>query len=172
MNKVKNVVGYEGIDFNDQDDYAPDTQICSFCGSESDERIGYNEKKDLLKRACSNCGAIYIEDGQGEITIIKGEKRNWAEYLKQNLVFPFEAVVDEASDEEAFGFGDPEPIRYKDRVTVVNTEFEDDLYGVIADIMKGRKKYAFPLCDLAVVDNTSPNYKLVDDYRTWFANFR
>ncbi|MDR2650111.1 MAG: calcium-binding protein [Clostridiales bacterium] len=165
-------LGYEGIDFSDPDDYAPETEICSFCGSESDERIGYNKKMDLLKRACSNCGAIYIEDGEGEIIILKGEKRNWGTYLKKNFIFPFEAVVDEASDEEVFGFGDPGPIRYKDRVTVTNTDFEDDIYGVIAEIKKGRKKYSFPLCDLAVVDNKSPNYKLLDDYRTWFANCR
>ena len=169
---AEKVVGYDGIDFNDPDDYAPDTQICSFCGSDSDERIGYNEKMDLLKRACSNCGVIYIEDGQEKITILKGGKRDWPAYLKQNFTFPFEAIVDEASDEEVFGFGDPGPVRYKDRVTVLNTDFEDDLYGVIANIKKGRKKYSFPLCDLAVVDNTSTNYKLLDDYRMWFANCR
>jgi len=168
----KNTIDYDSIDFNDPDDYAPDTDNCSFCGSESDERIGYNEKEDLLKRACSNCGAVYIEDAQGEIIVLKGEKRDWAVFLSEHLSFPFEARVDEASDEEIFGRGDPGPIRYKDRVTVTKTDYEDDLYGVIADIKKGSKKYSYPLCDLAVVDEKSPNYKIVDDYRTWFANYR
>jgi len=165
---------YDGIEFNDPDDYAPDTEICMFCWSESDERIGYNEKEDLLKRACSNCGATYIEDGQGKITIIKGEKRDWTVFLSQNLVFPFEAVVEdvEGSDAELFGYENPSPFRYKDRVKVLDTDFEDDLCGIIARVRKGRKKYAIPLCDLSVIDNTSPNYKLVEDYKTWFCNYR
>ena len=174
MKMDNKALDYSGIDFSDPDDYAPDTEICSFCGSESDERIGYNEKDDLLKRACSNCGAVYIEDGQGKITIIKGEKRDWTAFLSQNLIFPFEAEVEdvEGSDAELFGFYNPSPFRYKDRVQVLDTNFEDDLYGVIAEVRKGRKKYSIPLCDLSVMDNISPNYKLVDDYKTWFANCR
>ena len=154
--------------------YAPDTELCSFCWSKSDERVGYNEKLDLLKRACSNCGAVYIEDGQGRITILKGEKRDWAAFLPQNLVFPFEAEVEytEGSGVELFEFDDPSPFHYKDRVKVLDTDFEDDLYGIIAGIRKGRKKYAIPLCDLSAIDNASHNYKLVDDYKTWFANYR
>jgi hypothetical protein len=34
----------------------------------------------------------------------------------------------------------------------------------------GRRQYDFPLCDLKVIDQVSPNYQLVDDYRTWHAN--
>ena len=165
---------YDDIDFNDPDDYAPDTEFCSFCGSESDERIGYNEKEDLLKRACSNCGAVYIEDGQGKITIIKGEKRDWAAFLSENLIFPFEAEVEhaEATEAEIFGYERTCPFSYKDRFKVLDTDFEDDLYGIIAGMRKGRKKYAIPLCDISVVDETSPNYKLVDDYKGWFWNHR
>ena len=165
---------YNSIEFNDPDDYAPDTQICPFCWSESDERIGYNEKEDFLKRACSDCGATYIEDGQGKITIIKGEKRDWAVFLSQNLVFPFEAVVEdvEGSDAELFGFDNPNPFRYMDRVKVLETDFEDDLCGIIAGVRKGRKKYAIPLCDLSVVDTASANCKLVEDYSNWLINYR
>jgi len=165
-------INYDSIDFNDPDDYAPDTDICSFCGSESDERIGYNEKLDLLKRACSNCGVIYIEDGKGKKTILQGEARDWDAYLSQHLTFPFEATVDEISDEEFFGVGDPGPILYKDKLTVVKVSGDDDKYGIIVDVKKGRKKYAYPLCDLAVADKKSSNYKLVDDYLSWFANSR
>ena len=170
--KKKLVVDYDEIDFNDPDGYAPDTDICTSCGSKSDERVGYNEKLDLLKRACSNCGMVYVEDGDGEVVVLKGEKREWGEYLRAHLVFPFEATVEEASDEEVFGIGDPGPIRYGDKLTVLNADFEDDMYGVVADVKKGRKKYAFPLCDLKATDKNSPNYKLIDDYRAWFANCR
>jgi len=165
---------FNGIEFNDPDDYAPDTEICSFCWSESDERIGYNEKADLLKRACSNCGAVYIVDGQGEEIIIRGEKRDWAAFLSQNLDFPFYAEVEgvEGSDAELFGVSNPFPFRYKDRVKVLDTDFEDELYGIIAGVRKGRKKYAIPLCDLSVVDTASANCKLVEDYSNWLINYR
>ena len=165
---------FSAIEFNDPDDYAPDTQICPFCWSESDERAGYNEKEDLLKRACSNCGAVYIEDGQGAITVLKGKKRDWAAFLPQNLVFPFEAEVDdvEGSDAELFGFENLNPFRYKDIVKVLDADFEDDLFGIIARVRKGRKKYAIPLCDLLVLDKTSSNYELVEHYKTWFFNYR
>ena len=170
---AKSIVNYNEIDYyNDPDDYAPDTYICSFCGSESDERIGYNEKLDLLKRACSNCGVVYIEDSESEITVLKGEKRDWETYLAQHLIFPFDAIVDEASEEEVFGIGNPGPIRYKDILKVIKVGGDFDLYGIVVDVKKGRKKYAYPLCDLAVVDKNSPNYKLLDDYKTWFANCR
>lgn len=167
---AKKEMDYDSIDFTDPDDYAPDTEICSFCGSESDERIGYNEKLDLLKRSCSNCGAIYIDDGKGENIVLKGEKRDWAKYLSQHLIFPFEAIVDEISDEEFFGAGNLPAIRYNDKLTVIGVGGDFDLYGIIVDVKKGKKKYAYPLCDLEVVDKKSSNYKLVADYNMWFAN--
>jgi hypothetical protein len=37
-------------------------------------------------------------------------------------------------------------------------------------VWRGRRKHTFHLCDLAVVDDRSPNYQLVKDYRVWFAN--
>jgi len=165
---------YSDLDFDDPDDYAPDTQICPFCWSESDERIGYNEREDLLKRACSSCGAIYIEDGKGKTIIIRGEKRDWTAFLSQNLGFPFEAVVEdvEGSDAELFGYENTYPFRCGDMVKVLDTNFVDDLCGVIAGVRKGRKKYAIPLCDLSVIDNSSLNHKLVDDYKAWFFNCR
>jgi len=172
MNDKKNL--FIDIKFNDPDDYAPDTIICMYCGSESDERIGYNEKKDLLKRACSNCGLIYVEDGQGEITILKGEKRDWTAFLSQNLKFPFEAEVENVDDDDfgLFSRAKPGIYRNKDRVTVLNIDFEDDVYGIIVKIKKGNKKQFFPLDDLRAVDIETKNYKLVDDYKTWFENFR
>ena len=174
MNSI--VPDYGGLEFNDQDDYAPDTQICPFCWSKSDERIGYNEKENLLKRACLNCGAIYIEDDEGKVTVLKGEKRDWMTFLSQNLVFPFEAIVEDVEgndgDAEHFGYENLYPFRCQDRVKVLDTDFEDDLCGIIAGVRKGRKKYAIPLCDLSVADKTSNNHKLVDAYQTWFFNYR
>ena len=57
-----------------------------------------------------------------------------------------------------------------DRLKVTGIALVDDLYGVIVDVWRGRRKYAAPLCDLAVVDERSPNHDLVQEYRVWFAN--
>jgi len=167
---MKKKIDWDSIDFNDPDDFAPDTYTCFNCVSETDERIGYNEKQDLLKRACSNCGIIYIEDSKCNITLLEGEMRDWKAYLSEHLTFPFKAKVDEMSDAEAFGR--PVPLRYHDDVTVVGISGDFDMYGIVVDVKKGQKEYTFPLCDLAVVAKKSPNYKLVDDYRDWDCNYR
>jgi hypothetical protein len=46
----------------------------------------------------------------------------------------------------------------------------DDLYGIIVRVTHRRRLVAFPLCDLEVTDERSPNYQLVEDYGVWFAN--
>jgi hypothetical protein len=86
----------------------------------------------------------------------------WEEYLEEHLAFPFEAEVDE--------FQDRGPLQAGDRLKVTGIGLVDDHYGVIVDVRKERRKYAFPLCDLAVVDERSPQRQLIEDYRTWFAN--
>jgi hypothetical protein len=88
--------------------------------------------------------------------------RAWAAYMEENLLFPFEADVDEYQSRG--------PLQARDRVKVTGIALVDDLYGVIVDLRLGRRKYAFPLCDLEVIDKRSPHYQLVHDYRVWFAN--
>jgi hypothetical protein len=86
----------------------------------------------------------------------------WEEYLEDHLTFPFEAEVYEPQDRG--------PLQAGDRLKVTGITLADDLYGVIVDVWRGRRKYAFHLCDLDVVDENSPNHQLVKDYRVWFAN--
>jgi hypothetical protein len=86
----------------------------------------------------------------------------WEAYLEAHLAFPFEAEVYEHQDRG--------PLRIEDRLKVTGIGLVDDHYGIIVDVRKGRRKYAFPLCDLDVVDENSPNHQLVKDYRVWFAN--
>ncbi len=87
----------------------------------------------------------------------------WREYLEAALVFPFEAVVAESQERGPMRVGD------KVKVTGIN-EVEDDLYGLIADLRVGHRKYAFPLCELEVTDKASANYQPMRDYAVWFAN--
>ena len=154
-----------------EDEFEADCELCDICGNDAMPRSGYNEKQDLLKFECPECGGIFIEDGKGDTVIVRGEKRDWPKYLAENLNFPFDAIVMEASDEEMFGIGKPGPIRYGDVLTVMSVDFEDALYGVLVTVKKGRKKYSFPLMDLAAKDKDSHNAKLISKYGTLLSSW-
>jgi len=85
----------------------------------------------------------------------------WEKHFKKVLAFPFDAKV--TGDGEA-------PLRSGNRVQVNNIATVNDLYGVIVNVTFNGKKYAYPLCDLEVIDKKSPNYQNVQDYVVWFAN--
>ena len=86
----------------------------------------------------------------------------WEEYLSANLTFPFKAEVSEVQERG--------PLRDGDMLVVHEIESSEDVYGLIAKVKKGRKTYYFPLCDLTVADEKSPNYNPVQLYAVWFAN--
>jgi hypothetical protein len=87
----------------------------------------------------------------------------WQEHLENNLRFPFEAEIAELLERG--------PLRVGDTVIVTgNVDAIDEKYGIIVDLKMGRRKYAFPLCDLEATDKKSANYQLVKDYVIWFAN--
>jgi len=95
---------------------------------------------------------------KGEIGAFKA----WEKYLQAKLTFPFEAEVSEWQDRG--------PIRTGERVRVLSIEMDDDSYGLIVAIKTKHGHYDFPLCDLEVFPDTSPNYQPVKDYAVWFAN--
>ena len=86
----------------------------------------------------------------------------WSEYLDEKLSFPIKAQVVESQDYGTVKFGDT--------VSIKSLPHLVDMYGIIAKIKTGTMSYDFPLCDLEVIDKTSTNYRLIDDYRVWFAN--
>jgi len=87
----------------------------------------------------------------------------WRAYLAQTLTFPFAAVVSENQDRG--------PLKHGDHVKVIGlNDLIENMYGLIADLRVGHRKYAFPLCDLEVVDKGSPDYQPMKDYAVWFAN--
>jgi len=87
----------------------------------------------------------------------------WEEHLDENLRFPFEAEVTE--------FQERGPLRTGTKVVVTGlADATDELYGIIVEVKEGRRKPAFPLCDLEATDKKSVNYQLVKDYAIWFAN--
>lgn len=84
----------------------------------------------------------------------------WEGQLKANLEFPFEAeTIDNSS-----------PLQVGKTVKVTGLDGSEDLYGIIAVIKDGRKKYWLPLCELVPIDKNSNNYQLIDDYCFWFCN--
>lgn len=86
----------------------------------------------------------------------------WYEHMGKTLTFPFEAEVYESQDHG--------PLQTGDAVRVIGLSLIDDPYGVIVDLKKGRRKYAFPLCDLVVTDKKSLLFQVVKDYVIWYAN--
>jgi hypothetical protein len=91
-----------------------------------------------------------------------GALKAWEKYLQANLTFPFEAEVSESQDRG--------PIKTGERVRVLDIEIVDDSYGLIVAIKTKHGHYDFPLCDLEVFPDTSPNHQPVKDYAVWFAN--
>jgi len=88
--------------------------------------------------------------------------QKWAEHLDKELTFPIQAIVSESEDNWLIKSGDKVIIKALPHIV--------DTYGVIASISLNGKKYAFPLCDLEVIDKTRTDFQLIDDYRIWFAN--
>jgi hypothetical protein len=163
----KEVIDMQDIEFNDE--FEEESDICSICGGET-VLTGWNEEKELSRFECADCGGVVIVDSKYNEIIIKGEERDWLTYLTEHLVCPFDARVDEAQGDGLFE--EDGPVRYGDKIVVKKVNGEDELYGVIADIKKRWKTYHFPLCDLAVEDKKSANYKVLDHYRNWFTNCR
>lgn len=143
--------------------YDVELELCSNCGRETaylDEERSSDEREVYI---CTNCGCHYIcRSCCSSIEMIKGTKREWLGYLQENLSFPFTGVISEYQGRGLLQEGDT--------VIVTKVDSEDDLYGVIAAIKEGRKKYYFPICDIYPVDETSVNYQILKDYHIWFAN--
>lgn len=87
---------------------------------------------------------------------------DWLQYLDNKISFPFEAIVCEYQEGEAISKGD--------KLKVHNIEGEEDLYGVIVSVRKGRKKYSFPLIDLESINLGEEGKKAIDEYKEWFSN--
>ncbi len=84
---------------------------------------------------------------------------NWLDYLEKELVFPFEASIQESENLE---------LQWKDIIQVKKIEDFADMYGILLEIRKGRRKYIFPLCDLEIMDKQSKNRFIIDAFLEWW----
>jgi len=137
---------------------------CIQCDSENVDLIEIEEgmwsEEDIV---CKDCGTHMIFDGEEYILhIIDCEK--WIDLFREALEFPFDAVVCEDQETSVIQEGD--------NVKVDGLLDEDDLYGVIVYIKKGRKKYSFPIVDLNPINVSRKVKNLFNAYQYWFSNER
>jgi hypothetical protein len=86
----------------------------------------------------------------------------WLSHLETKLPLPFEAQIVETQEQGTLKTGA--------QVSVFDFTGIDNQYGIMVSVKTERKRFDFPLCDLEVCEETSPNYQLVDDYVVWFYN--
>ena len=96
------------------------------------------------------------------------ERRKWFKWLTERLVFPFEVKREEDMDENPF---DPEtgPFSVGQRMLGVGVE-EDWKYGVVLNVVAGKRKGSIPLADVEVTSKKDKNYWPVREYVVWSAN--
>jgi len=89
-------------------------------------------------------------------------ERRWYDYMEQNLIFPFKAIVSLESYSTNIADGD----------VVIVTSLNDfiDMYGIIANTSFERQKLQIPLLELEAKDKKSTNFLLINDFNTWFSN--
>jgi hypothetical protein len=83
----------------------------------------------------------------------------WLDYLEKELIFPFKASIQDSENFE---------LKWNDIVNVKQIEDFVDMYGVLLEIRKGRKKFIFPLCDLEVIERQSSNRFIIDAFLEWW----
>lgn len=116
---------------------------------------------------------IYLgEEGKRIHTVLKGyenasewkQSETWHDHLEETLTFPIEAEISEWQERS--------PVRAGDKVKIYGlSDHIGDPYGVMVDVRhEKRGLMMFPLCDLEVLDKSSPNYQPIKDYAIWFAN--
>ena len=109
--------------------------------------------------------------------------------LKQHLEMPCQVTGTESmgcfSWEEYYTFGPGSEREYeklkKKRASYTDTfallSFDDDYdedYGIVVNVRRisDKKKFALTLSDLEATEEKSKTYQLLDDYSTWFVNWR
>jgi len=95
---------------------------------------------------------------------IKSKKKeeqlyNWWDFLEEELIFPFEAIIQESENFE---------LKWKDIVKVKKIEDFIEPYGILLEIRKGRRKYIFPLCDLEIIEKQSKNRFITEAFLEWW----
>lgn len=98
------------------------------------------------------------------------KKRDWYDWLLDNLTFPFEVERVEDMDSNPFADDSDNPFRVGETMKILDVEDEDEMRGIILKVSKGRKKGYVPLSDVEVTSRDDKNFWPVREYVVWFAN--
>ena len=101
------------------------------------------------------------------------ENRDWIQWFKTRLSFPFEVERKEDTVDACFSREvRSESFRFGRRRTVLSIEddYEDDLYGMLVQVWEGAHTGYVPLADTEVVSRTDKNFRAVREYAVWWAN--
>ena len=148
------------IDEMNQGRWEYDVEPCIKCGSYN-LRLREIEDVDFAdKIRCEQCGYEMVIGENGLESF--GTDKDWEDYLKDQLTFPFEAEVCDYQEGNYISQGD--------KLRVHGIEGEDDLYGIIVSVRKGRKKYSVSLVDLNPIDLNLQGKIAVAEYKGWFGN--
>jgi len=83
------------------------------------------------------------------------------EKLISDLNFPFDVRVIDSEGENIIA---------GDMVTAISVNNYFELYGVLLDVKKGKKRFVVPLCDIEVIDKRSKNAKVIKLFLEWWWN--
>lgn len=137
---------------------------CINCDSENVAVMElYNGMETHEEFVCEDCDSHMIFDGE-EYILHLTDYDEWIDLFLETLEFPFDAVVCE--------YQDVSYVQHGDKVIVDRLIDEDDLYGIIVLIRKGRKEYSFPIVDLNPINVSTKIKNLCNAYRYWFSNER
>jgi hypothetical protein len=128
--------------------------------------------------------------GTDEIPRVTGETlKIYFEYLKERLACPCILTGIESLSffgweaRFSFGYGSEEEYQrlrrqegsFRDKYEL--PEFEavvDEEWNILVNVQRipYRKRFTIPLSELQVVDKSSANYQLLNDYTVWYVNWR
>ena len=97
------------------------------------------------------------------------EKRDWIAWLKNRLVFPFQAERME-DDDDFMGDAPNQPFGVGQTMDVIGLSPEDDAFGIIVQVKRGKRRAYVPLADLEVTSKEDRNYWPVREHVVWYAN--
>ncbi|WP_410511861.1 calcium-binding protein [Paenibacillus sp. BR2-3] len=104
------------------------------------------------------------EDDEFNLPMVSFETlKKYLEYLRKELVFPLQAVHENET-------GPFESAAVKVTITQLAEEIDEN-YGLLCEGKEGKRHVVMPLAELSVKE-TDPNFVFIDDYLTWFWNYR
>jgi hypothetical protein len=103
---------------------------------------------------------------------LEWQKRDWVEWLKRRLIFPFPVKRMEDEDDAYFTkVAKHQPFRLGHLMEVIGMDTEEDWRdGIIMNVKEGIKKGRVPLADIEVTSKKDKNFWPVREYVVWFAN--